>query len=443
MDVLFLHPNFPGQFKLLAQALAAQPGMRVHALGDRSWMSRTEHPAIRVWTYDAPDAAADGVHAYLRGADAAVRRGQVVARFLMAQKQKGYEPDVIYAHPGWGDALYVKDIFPDAKVISLLEYFYQPRGADVGFDKEFPLGLDDIFRVRTLNVVQHLALEGSDLYISPTAWQKSRYPQRYQADIELIHEGIDTDSLQPDPNAQLEIAETSCTLGGQTWTIPAVTLRRGDEVLTYVSRSLEPYRGFHVFMRSLPEILRRRPQCHVVIVGKLQAHYGPMPRHGGSWRDVLLTEIAPQLDPSMLERIHFLGYVPYARYLQVLQVSRVHAYLTYPFILSWSLLEAMAMGCLVVASQTPPVEEVIEDGHNGLLVPFHWPQVLAGQVVDAMANPERHAHVSAMARETVRERFDFQTVVLPRHLQLLQQLQAQEQAQDQTSNPIEPHEAVH
>jgi glycosyltransferase involved in cell wall biosynthesis len=439
LDVLFLHPNFPGQFKLLSQALVAVPGMCVYALGDRSWMVRNELPGMTVWAYDSPEDPADGVHAYLRGADAAVRRGQAVARFLMLQKQKGFEPDVIYTHPGWGDALYVKDIFPDAKVIALLEYYYQPRGADVGFDKEFPLGFDDIFRVRTLNMVQHMALEGSDIYISPTAWQKSRYPQRYQSDIQIIHEGIDTLQLQPDPDAELQIAETTWTVGGASVTTPAVTLHKGDDVLTYVSRSLEPYRGFHVFMRSLPDILRSRPLCHVVIVGKLQAHYGPTPRGGGSWRDVMMSEIASKLLPGILNRIHFLGHVPYARYLQVLQVSKVHVYLTYPFILSWSLLEAMAVGCLIIASQTAPVEEVIQDGHNGLLVPFHWPQVLAGQVVDVMANPDRHKHLPAMAQQTVRERFDFTTVVLPRHLQLLHELQKQ---QDTSTRP-DSHETVH
>jgi glycosyltransferase involved in cell wall biosynthesis len=439
LDVLFLHPNFPGQFKLLAQALADRPGMRVHALGDRSWMPQNELSGITIWAYDTPDAAADGVHAYLRGADAAVRRGQVVARFLMVQKQKGFEPDVIYTHPGWGDALYVKDIFPDAQVISLLEYFYQPRGADVGFDKEFPLGMDDIFRVRTLNFVQHMALEGSDIFISPTTWQKSRYPQSYQAGINVIHEGIDTEALQPDSNAQLDIAETTYTIGEQTFSIPSMTLRKGDEVLTFVSRSLEPYRGFHVFMRSLPAVLRHRPKCHVVIVGKLQAHYGPMPRQGGNWRDVLLSEIAPQLDQSMLERIHFLGQVTYARYLQVLQVSRVHAYLTYPFILSWSVLEAMALGSLVVASKTPPVEEVIEDGHNGLLVAFHSPEALAARMAEALTNPEQYDHLRAAARQTVRERFDFTNTVLPLHLQLLDQLQQQQD----TLTPMELHEAIY
>ncbi len=439
MDVLFLHPNFPGQFKLLARALAARQDMRVYALGDRSWMARTEDCGMTIWAYEAPEAAADGVHAYLRGADAAVRRGQHVARFLMAQKQKGFEPDVIYAHPGWGDALYVKDIFPDAQVIALLEYFYQPRGADVGFDKEFPMGLDDIFRVRTLNVVQHMALEGSDHLISPTAWQKSRYPMRYQQDITVIHDGIDTDSLEANPLEPLHIAESSCVFAGQSYTVPAITLSRADEVLSYVSRSLEPYRGFHVFMRSLPEILRCRPQCHVVIVGKLQAHYGPMPRQGGNWRDVLLAEISPQLDQRMLERIHFLGYVSYARYLQVLRITTVHAYFTYPFILSWSLLEAMALGCLVVASKTPPVEEVIEHDQNGLLVPFHSPHVFAGQVVKLMADPFAYSHLSTNARNSVRERFDFQTAVLPRHLALLEQLQLQ----TNFSPLIETYETVH
>jgi glycosyltransferase involved in cell wall biosynthesis len=423
LDILFVHPNFPGQFKLLAQALADLSGMHVHALGDRSWMPLNEISDITIWAYDSPDKTADGVHAYLRGADAAVRRGQVVAHFLMVQKQNGFEPDVIYTHPGWGDALYIKDIFPDAQVISLMEYFYHPRGADVGFDNEFPLMMDDIFRVRTLNFVQHMALEGSDIFISPTAWQKSRYPQCYQPDINVIHEGIDTAALQIDSNAQLEIAETTYTIGEQTLIIPALILHKGDEVLTFVSRSLEPYRGFHVFMRSLPSVLCRRPKCHVVIVGKLQAHYGPMPSHGGNWRDVLLSEIAPHLDQSMLNRIHFVGHVPYARYLQILQVSRVHAYLTYPFVLSWSVLEAMALGSLVVASKTPPVEEVIEDGHNGLLVSFHSPEGLAGRLVETLTNPEQYDHLRVAARQTVLERFDFTNTVLPRHLQLLAQLQ--------------------
>jgi glycosyltransferase involved in cell wall biosynthesis len=407
LHVLFLHPNFPGQFLRLARGLARLPQCHVTTLGDASWTK--ENPILdntRQLTYPQPEAGAESTHGYVRNMEAAVRRGQQVVKTLLPLKYEGYEPDVIYAHPGWGDALFIKDIFPSAKVISLLEYFYHPRGADVGFDPEFPLVFDDIFRLRILNSVQLHALQSSDVLISPTTWQRTRYPSAYHDRIEVMHEGIDTRLVAPDPHATLLLDN-------------GLTLQAGDEVLTYVSRGLEPYRGFHSFMRALPAILRERPDCRVLIVGDDKAVYGPSPKQAENWREVLLEELAGQVD---LNRVFFLGTLPYEQYLLVLQISRVHVYLTYPFILSWSMLEAMSAGCLVIGSDTAPVQEILSHQYNGLLCPFFEPDTIATQVIDALARPAVYQPLRERARALVIKSFDFESVILPKHLSLLARL---------------------
>lgn len=407
MDVLFLHPNFPGQFTRLAQRLNQEPDFQVYTLGDASWMSNQYTlPGAQHWAYEAPEPAGQDTHRYVKNFDAAVRRGQQVVRTLLPHKHQGFEPDVIYVHPGWGDGLYLKELFPAAQIISLFEYFYHARGADVGFDPEFPLAFNDLFRLRTLNTVQLHALEGSDQKLSPTEWQRSRYPAAYRAAITCLHEGIDTARVVPDPQATLTLSN-------------GLTLRAGDEVLTYVSRGLEPYRGFHCLMRALPEILRQRPRCQVLIVGGDKARYGPEPNQAASWRELYLDELGGQMD---LARVHFTGTLPYNDYLRVLQVSRAHVYLTYPFILSWSMMEAMAAGCLLLGSDTPPVRELLRHGENGLLFPFFEREALVNQAVQALAEPERFEHLRRAAIAGIKSHYDFDTVVYPRHLALLRGL---------------------
>lgn len=407
MDVLFLHPNFPGQFLRLARQLSELPGYHVTTLGDASWTA--DAPTIataRQLTYPAPEAAGENTHSYVKSFEAGVRRGQEVVRALLPLKYEGYEPNVIYVHPGWGDALFLKEIFPNTKVVSLLEFFYRPRGADVGFDPEFPLGFDDLFRLRILNTLQLHALEGSDYLISPTTWQRNRYPQAYHDRIKVLHEGVNTNMVRPDPQATLSLTN-------------GLTLRAGDEVLTYVSRSLEPYRGFHTFMRALPRILRERPHCQVLVVGADKPSYGPASKQAPSWREQYVNELRNELD---LSRVHFLGSLPYGQYLSVLQVSRAHIYLTYPFILSWSMLEAMAAGCLVIGSDTAPVQEVLFHQYNGLLCPFFDVEAVADSAVAALANPEKYLKIRETARSFIVQNFDFESVIFPKHLSLLASL---------------------
>ena len=360
-------------------------------------------PDVSVIRYPAPSHKGVSTHPYTRKFDEAVRRGQQVIQTLTEHKQQGLEPDVILAHPGWGDAFFLRDFFPGARVIGLFEYFYHPRGADVGFDPESPSKLDDIFRLRILNATQLLALDSCDEGYCPTAWQRGLFPARARDRLSVIHEGIDTTEVRPGPEASVTLPD-------------GTVVNAGDEVLTFVSRNLEPYRGYHVLMRALPDILRERPQCRVLIVGGDGSSYGPKPPAPLTHRQKYLDEVADRLD---LSRVHFLGRLPYADYLKVLQVSRLHVYLTYPFILSWSMLEAMAAGCLVLASATPPVQEVIADGDNGMLFPFLSHDVLARRAIEALADPAAFASLREQARQTVVQRYDFETVSLPAYMRML------------------------
>ena len=361
-------------------------------------------------SYPAPEPAGESTHYYVQGFEAGVRRGQQVVSTLLTYKYQGFEPDVIYIHPGWGDGLFLKDIFPNAKIIGLFEYYYHTRGADVGFDPEFPLTFDDIFRVRMMNTLQHYALESCDIRLTPTAWQKSLYPAAYRQQLECLHEGVDTERIRPDSTA--------------AFTLPNGDIAKaGDEVLTYVSRSLEPYRGFHRFMRALPGIMRNRPNCRIIIVGQDEAHYGPSPKDAKSWREQYVNELQGQIDYN---RVHFTGTLAFDDYLKVLQVSRLHVYLTYPFILSWSILEAMSAGCLILGSDTTPVQEVIKHGHNGILCPFFDTDALVSMATDALAQPHSYYAMRETARLTVQTRYDFNSVIYPHHLALLSRLHEQQ-----------------
>jgi glycosyltransferase involved in cell wall biosynthesis len=404
MRALFIHQNFPGQFRHLAPALALQPGNQIVGVGETANLQRQMQPAgVQLLGYDAPPAGS-GAHHYLRKLEGAVRRGQAVARVLLALKQKGFVPDLVYAHPGWGEALYVKDVFPDTRLLAYCEFLYRSEGANFNFDPEFPGSFDARLRVRTEAAGYLLTLEAMDHGITPTHWQHSVHPIDIRERISVIHDGIDTTLVKPDPAAVFEHAASG------------LRLTRNDEVLTYVSRNLEPARGFHIFMRALPEILRARPRARAVIVGGDEVSYSGKPKGYASYREMMLAEVGDRLD---LSRVHFLGKIPYASYLKLLQVSAVHVYLTTPFVLSWSLLEAMAAGCLIVASDTAPVREVIKDGETGYLVDFFSISALQSAVVNALGERKSRIEITAAARRQTAERYDLGRVCLPAQLNCL------------------------
>ncbi len=384
MKLLLIHQNFPGQFRRMAPLWHRRPGWEVLGLGRDS---SPGVPEVRCLTYTVHREVGAQQHHYLRQMEQAVLHGQAVVRSLQQLKRDGWVPDVILAHPGWGETLYARDVFPQVRIVHVCEWFHGTEGSDLNFDPEFPTSFDARARWRTWNALHLLNLEGCDVGVSPTAWQRSRHPEVYQPRIHLIHEGVDTDLLRPDEQA--------------TFTLPEGTmLKAGDPVVTYVARNLEPYRGFHSFMRALPRIQKLHPTCHTVIVGGDEVSYGSQPPDAAHWRERMLREV--KVDPA---RTHFLGTIPYESYRRLLQVSSAHVYLTYPFVLSWSMLEAMATACLVIGSRTPPVMEVIRHGENGLLVDFFDSAAMADQVVEVLVQPERWWPVRTQARADVVARY--------------------------------------
>ena len=407
MRLLFIHQNFPAQFKHLAPALVAQ-GHEVVALCINQPSAPT--PGVKVLRYrpqftpPTPDADARALQE-LRGK---MERGASAARALQALRQGGFTPDLVYAHSGWGEAFYVKDVFPDAKLLVYAEYFYQAHGGDSDFDPEFSRPTDDSLRnLHTKNLHLMHALTHADRGLSPTAFQRDRHPAPLRERIEVIHDGIDTRRFAPSAQAHVALRSAGVRLTAQ------------DEVITFTVRELEPYRGYHIFMRALPEILARRPKAHVIIAGGNGASYGAAAPSGTTWRQVFHDEVAARLDPA---RVHFVGKLPHATLTQLMQVSTVHVYLTYPFVLSWSLLEAMSIGCLVVASDTAPVREQIRHGENGLLVDFFSPAALADTVAQAV---ERRAELQPLrdaARAHVTARHDLAGICLPAQVGLIERL---------------------
>jgi len=386
MKVLFIHQSFPGQFAHLAQDLARNKKNKVVSLGMEKLPAP---PGVEARQYSLLRRPAAEAHPLLREQESKILRAEGCAAAAMRLKQEGFEPDVIIAHPGWGEALFIKDVFPRAKVVLYCEYYYATEGQDVGFDPEDPpLTLESRCALRLKNTTNLLSMEIADAAISPTQWQKSTYPAWAQERITVIHDGINFDRLKHDPKSSLKL---------DTKTGP-LAVKAGDEVLTYVARTLEPIRGFHIFMRTLPEVMKRRPKARVLIAGADDRGYGYPAPGGKTWRERLLAEVGADLDMS---RINFVGRVPYQAYLGMLNVSRVHAYWTAPFVLSWSYLEAATSGLKVVASDTPPVRE-FSDRLGTSTVGFFDKGAYADALVEALsrkAGPRKQIKLEEVSME--------------------------------------------
>lgn len=408
MRILFIHQNLPGQFRHLLFHFGANPTVEVAALGEERRIReniKKAIPGVKLFGYKFEEAKDWAGHHALRTTDKALRRGHVVAQSLKGIRASGFVPDVVYGHPGWGEMLYVRDIFPLAKIVNYCEFYFNAQGQDFGFDPEFPSAHADDALVRTENMTQAISLLAGDVGISPTKWQRSRYPLPLAQSIEVVHDGIDTQFIKPDPAATI-------TLSGKN-----ITLSTANEVITFVSRNLEPYRGFHTFMRALPETLRLRPKAHILIVGGNEVSYGRSLK-GQTYRELMLKEVGDRLD---MARVHFLGRIKYLDYLRVLQISSAHIYLTYPFVLSWSMVEAMAAGCLIIGSDTAPVTEVIRGGENGLLTGFFDVEALVEKIFNALSSPVTAMELRNVARKFAVRNFDYEMVCKEKLLSKLKQ----------------------
>ncbi|MEI7664606.1 MAG: glycosyltransferase [Synechococcaceae cyanobacterium ELA263] len=391
MNILFIHQGFPGQYIRVLKALAASRQHKIVGLG-RARRDDSLPAEIAYLPYGVQRGNTPGIHPLVMETESKVIRAEACAKTAHRLQEKGFRPDLICAHPGWGEALFIKDIWPQAPLLSYQEFYYQPIGFDSDFDQEMQ-GLQSWqdkakLRMKTANLL--LNLQASNWCVTPTQFQRSSFPKQWQSRISVIHEGIDTQLACPDA------AVAPLLLPDGT------SVRRGDPVVTFVNRRLEPYRGCHSFLRALPELQRLAPDARVVIVGQQEGvSYGAECRTG-SWKEVFLKEIEGQYDPS---RVHFTDTLAYGPFLQLLQISAVHVYLTYPFVLSWSLLEAMSSGCAVVGSDTAPVREVIRDGHNGLLVDFFSRTDLAAAVAELLHDRARAEALGAAARKHVQQHY--------------------------------------
>lgn len=364
-------------------------------------------PGVRLLGYEAQPLDPAKVIPFTASVQRAIHRGRVVARGAAKLAKSGYKPDVVFAHIGWGEAIFLKDVFPDAKVILYCEFFYRNKGSDYGFDPEFPSSPEGLQRLRVMNAPLQMSLEASDWGLAPTRWQHDHFPAEYQKRISAIHDGIDTSIVCPDPNAKFTVPN-----GGPTYS-------RDDEIVTYLSRNLEPYRGFHIFMRAVPEILKRRPKAKIIIVGNDDISYSAKLPQGQTYRKRAMAEMGDKIDWT---RVHMIPWLPYADYLNMLRISSAHVYLTYPFVLSWSLLESLSAGCLVIGSRTPPVEEAIVDGQNGLLTDFFNPVAIAERVAEALKAGPALQPLRDRARAGVIERYDLKTICLPAQRRMVEDL---------------------
>ena len=410
MNILFIHQHFPGQFKFLAPALVQQ-GHQVRALLVNKTDAQTWE-GVTLVPYQTQRGSTPAIHPWLIDFETKTIRGEACFRAALALKDGGFTPDVIIAHPGWGESLFLKEVWPSAKLGIYCEFYYHARGADMGFDPEFvATDAGEVCRLQLKNLNNILHFEVADAGISPTHWQASTFPEPFRSSISVIHDGIDTAYLLPNPAASL-------TLNGQ------LTLTKADEIITFVSRNLEPYRGYHIFMRALPALLKQRPHARVVIVGGDDVSYGARAEAGTTWKSVFIDEVRAQIADADWQRVHFVGHIAYVPFITLLQLSTVHVYLTYPFVLSWSLLEAMSIGCAIVASDTAPLREAIVHDETGRLVDFFDQHALVDEVCQLLEDATLRERLGNNARAFAIKQYDLKTCCLPKQLAWVQALAA-------------------
>jgi glycosyltransferase involved in cell wall biosynthesis len=400
MNILFVHQNMPGQYRELVQWLAAQKQHRIYFITQRA--KPPEMVGVGTAVYKAhyrPGKDSYGLSKVWEEAVGAGFGAATAAKNL--EVDHGFKPDIVIGHVGWGELTFFKQVWREVPIIGFFEYYYNMDGGLVGYDPDEPISAHAPFLMQARNSVPLANIEVVDQGHCPTYWQRDRFPASFHDRMYVCHDGIRTDKLRPRPDVSLRLGRLD------------KPLTRNDEVLTYVSRNLERTRGFHKFMRALPRIMQERPNARVLIVGGNEVSYGPKSKNGMGLRAEMEAELADQIDWN---RLHFLGRVPYNDYQKLVQLSRCHVYLTMPFVLSWSLLESMAMGATIVASDVGPVQEAITHGETGLLVDFFDTDALAEQVIEVLATPEKFAHLGKAARAHVVREYDFLTKCLPEHI---------------------------
>lgn len=385
MKILLVHSNFPAQLKVLAQTLGANPENEVYYLTENP---NGQIPGVKKIIYSPKRDVNADTHHYLHHAEWAVLRGQAAYEACAKIKKLGFVPDFIYGHASWGATLFLKDLFPSSPLGLNFEWYYRGIGGDSDFGIPEGLDIDTRARVRMKNLLLSGDFAASDAAVCATNFQKSQFPRHYQPHITVCHEGVDTNFFKPLNNCNKSL------------NLPGVHTQGSSEIISYATRGMEPYRGFLQFMEAVSILQKSNPNLHTVIAGEDHSFYGSPPAHNKSWKRVALESFS--LD---LSRIHFVGTLSTSAYLHLLQTTKAHTYLTYPFVLSWSLLEAMACETPLVCSSTPAVLEVVNE-QNGLLADFFDAAYLAEQIRNLLANPEAYKDLQKSARKTIVENYE-------------------------------------
>ena len=395
MNILFLHRNFPAQFRHVLPVFASDPNNKVVFITNNE---TTHMKNVMKVQYKLKREVPDDCHRYLRFYEECVNHGQACAEAAIALKNQGFKPDVIFGHT-WGQTLFMKDVFPDVPLICYFEWFYDRYNGDMGFDGR-RLDIDDWAKLRSKNAHLLIDLFSCDYGFCPTKFQLKQFPKEFHNKIRVMHDGVDADYCKPDDNAQFFVKDKN------------ITLTRNDEVITYATRGMEAYRGFPEFMKAAEVLLKKRPNLQIVIGGEDRVCYGPQLANT-TYKKMMLK----QLDLDM-DRVHFVGSLPFNEYVKLLQISSAHVYLTYPFVASWSLLDAMSCGCPIVASSTEPVMEFIEDGKNGFLFDFYSTSGQVEKIEYVLDNKEMVEPVRQAARKTIVDNYNLKDL-LPKHIEFI------------------------
>lgn len=406
--ILFVHQNFPGQYKHVAKELV-DIGYDVHTLS----ITKYKNEKMTNHHYSLSGNSTENINRWAIEFESKMIRAGSAASEAIKMKASGFYPDLIIGHPGWGETFFLKEIWPNTKILTYVEFYYKTKNSDIDFD---PKLIEDDLKINFENFYNYTKFKltarnasfistyaTSDYLMAPTNYQKSLIPATLRDNIEVIHDGIDTEILKPNKNA--------------TFDFNGKKLTKDDKIITYISRSLDPYRGFHIFMRSLPGILEKNPDAYIIIAGnETTTGYGSAPPDGKTFKELFYSNIEKIIDSS---RVKFLGSVDYKKFINLIQITSVHIYLTYPFVLSWSVLEAMSCGAIIIGSNTEPVLEIINDKKNGLIVDFFDHNGLVDKVTNVLNNKEKYIKISKEARKTVLKNFDLKTVCLPAQLDLI------------------------
>jgi glycosyltransferase involved in cell wall biosynthesis len=390
MHVLFVHQNYPAQFGYIADYLAREKGWRCTFV---SMKPGGREGSVERIQYTLKGRATERNHYCSRTFENGIWHAHAVYEALKARRD--IRPDLIVGHSGFGSTLFLRELY-DVPIVNYFEYFYRSHDSDMDFRPDFPSSELDQLRARARNAMVLLDLENCDLGYSPTLWQRSLLPSQFQDKVSVIYDGVDCEFWKPIPRCPRQIGSR--------------VFPDHVKIVSYVARGMESIRGFDIFMRAAKRLCDYRKDVIFLIAGEDEIHYG-------GDRSVIGTKTFKEWvlsrDDYDLSRFHFLGIVPPGELVKLFNITDLHVYLTVPFVLSWSLMNALACGATVIASDTEPVREMIEDGENGLLAGFFDLDRILEIASDVLDEPASFHTLGQTGARKIREHYS-QEVCLAR-----------------------------